>query len=86
MQRTNVQSYDSEKTLSMEEYVSKQLLMDTFHELAGISYEEFRQLDLDKQQHFLEQLKQDQNLEPISMLMENNTTSEKAKQIVKQLT
>ena len=60
--------------------------MDTFHEFAGISYEEFRQLDLDKQQHLLEQLKQDQNLEPISMLMENNTTSEKAKQIVKQLT
>ena len=86
MQRTNVQSYDSEKTLSMEEYVSKQLLMDTFHELAGISYEEFRQLDLDKQQHFLEQLKQDQNSKPISMLMENNTTSEKTKQIVKQLT
>ena len=65
--------------------MSKQLLMDTFHELAGISYEEFRQLDLDKQQHFLEQLKQDQNLEPISLLMEN-TISEKAKQIVKQLT
>lgn len=86
MQRTNVSSYDREETLSMEEHVSKQLLMDTFHELAGISYEEFRQLDLDKQQHFLEQLKQDQNLEPISMLMENNTTSEKAKQIVKQLT
>ena len=66
--------------------MSKQLLMDTFHQLAGISYEDFRQLDLIEQQHFLEQLKEVQNSEPISMLMENNTTSEKTKQIVKQLT
>lgn len=46
MQRTNVLSYDREETLSLDEHMSKQLLMDTFHQLAGISYEDFRQLDL----------------------------------------
>ena len=86
MQRTNIQSYDKEETLSTEEHVSKQLLMDTFHELAGISYEEFKQLDLDKQQQLMENLKQDQTLESVSMLMEDSTATEKPKQIVKQLT
>ncbi len=86
MQRTNIQSYDKEETLSTEEQVSKQGLMDTFHELAGISYEEFKQLDLDKQQQLMENLKQDQTLESVSMLMEDSTATEKPKQIVKQLT
>lgn len=87
MQRTKVQSDDKKETLlSTEEHVSKQSLMATFHELVGMPYEEFKQLDLDKQQQLMENLKQDQTLESVSMLMENNTSTEKPKQIVKQLT
>ncbi len=87
MQRTKVQSDDKKETLlSTEEHTSKQSLMATFHELVGMPYEEFKQLDLDKQQQLMENLKQDQTLESVSMLMENNTSTEKPKQIVKQLT